>query len=633
MKLGLKIEITNEGAGSSVKTLNSTISLEKYASASRSFIKDVFPVRDDLRKNGIDPFFSLDESERSVIFLRFLGPHGFLICISQARPENSGRPYDGAAAWIHVPASVALSGKETEKLIDDVEEALSNKKGIDNQRLDTIFAKDYEERNVIPAISTIVSKGESSGVRYYGSGTDYELYELLGNGIAQPEYSKFKSVFLLRKSESIYFTGQEIITQLVPTCTIAPPTPMKGFSPYLENEIPFSLSIEVPQKSPVKIVWKKTGYQDIERVIEAIATDVEKSNKLFAIHESEVKFAVLKDWFNVYSNHNPLKNYHIQVDNQDFNNKGIVYLLESKIKTGVHVKVVAEGFNTFEKDIQLSKNVEITMIPIMHHYRFSIPMYDGKESIKSGDLKLEVTRKLKKSPLRGYSLEGDYLREGEEYVNFLKRDIKGPIKYFAFGFAACFLIMLLCAGWNAMEDYNFKFGWPPFEKNQKKESRIVTQEKVVVKKQPEVNKDSINAIAYLDRESTWCKDSLESYKLTKGLFESLNNLDVNSLKTKWSEKLKGSSQFKNISEHAGVALERKYNLKLTSKNNRYNKNPDDTKISVENYLKWIGENHFEENNKAIGKADGSKIKSSKDSSSKSQTNKNEGKNKSKRGGI
>ena len=633
MKLGLKIEITNEGAGSSVKTLNSTISLEKYASASRSFIKDVFPVRDDLRKNGIDPFFSLDESERSVIFLRFLGPHGFLICISQARPENSGRPYDGAAAWIHVPASVALSGKETEKLIDDVEEALSNKKGIDNQRLDTIFAKDYEERNVIPAISTIVSKGESSGVRYYGSGTDYELYELLGNGIAQPEYSKFKSVFLLRKSESIYFTGQEIITQLVPTCTIAPPTPMKGFSPYLENEIPFSLSIEVPQKSPVKIVWKKTGYQDIERVIEATATDVEKSNKLFAIHESEVKFAVLKDWFNVYSNHNPLKNYHIQVDNQDFNNKGIVYLLESKIKTGVHVKVVAEGFNTFEKDIQLSKNVEITMIPIMHHYRFSIPMYDGKESIKSGDLKLEVTRKLKKSPLRGYSLEGDYLREGEEYVNFLKRDIKEPIKYFAFGFAACFLIMLLCAGWNAMEDYNFKLGWPPFEKIQKKESRIVTQEKVVVKKQPEVNKDSINAIVYLDRESTWCKDSLESYKLTKGLFESLNNLDVNSLKTKWSEKLKGSSQFKNISEHAGVALERKYNLKLTSKNNRYNKNPDDTKISVENYLKWIGENHFEENNKATGKADGSKIKSSKDSSSKSQTNKNEGKNKSKRGGI
>ena len=148
-----------------------------------------------------------------------------------------------------------------------------------------------------------------------------------------------------------------------------------------------------------------------------------------------------------------------------------------------------------------------------------------------------------------------------------------------------------------------------------------------------MNKDSINAIAYLDRESTWCKDSLESYKLTKGLFESLNNLDVNSLKTKWSEKLKGSSQFKNISEHAGVALERKYNLKLTSKNNRYNKNPDDTKISVENYLKWIGENHFEENNKATGKADGSKIKSSKDSSSKSQTNKNEGKNKSKRGGI
>lgn len=629
MKLGLKIEITNEGAGSSVKTLNSTSTLEKYASASRSYIKGVFPVREDLRQKGIDPFFSLDESERSVIFLRFLGSQGFLICIVQARPENSGRPYDGAAAWIHVPASVALSGNETEKLIDDVEEALSNKRGIDFQRLDTIFAKDYEEKNVISATATIISKGESSGVRYYGKGTDYELFELLGNGIAQPEYSKFKSVFLLRKSENIYFTGQEITTQLMPTCTIAPPTPMNGFSPYLENGIPFSLSIEVPIKSPVKIVWKKTGYQDIERMIEATTTDVEKSNELFAIHESEVKFAVLKEWFNVHSNHKPLKEYRIQVDHQNLDD--IVYLSESKRKTEVCVKVVADGFKTFEKDIQLSKNVEIPMLPIMHHYEFSIPMYDGKELIKSGVINFKTIRKLKKCPIKGYSLDKGYLREGEDYMNILKRDILEPIKYFGYGFATCFLIMLLCAGWNALEDYNFKFGWPPFEKIQKKEPGMVNQEKGVDKKQPVVNEDSLNAIRYLDRESTWCKESLDAYKLTRGLFESLNDLDMNSLKTKWSEKLKGSSQFKNISENAGVALEKKYNLKLKSRNYRYNKDSDDSKIAVENYLKWIGENHVESNQQNIkktgGKPDGSNIKTT-----NSESN-NKTQNKSKRGKL
>ncbi len=42
MKLGLKIEITSQGAGSAAKTINSTPALEKYASASRSFIKEVF---------------------------------------------------------------------------------------------------------------------------------------------------------------------------------------------------------------------------------------------------------------------------------------------------------------------------------------------------------------------------------------------------------------------------------------------------------------------------------------------------------------------------------------------------------------------------------------------------------------
>ena len=147
-----------------------------------------------------------------------------------------------------------------------------------------------------------------------------------------------------------------------------------------------------------------------------------------------------------------------------------------------------------------------------------------------------------------------------------------------------------------------------------------------------MNEDSINAIAYLDRESTWCKDSLESYKFTKGLFESLNNLDMNSLKTKWSEKLKGSSQFKKVSEHVGVALENKYNLKLESRNNRYNKDSNDFEISVENYLIWIGENHVESNQQNIkktgGNSDGSKIKTKKKTSEKQQSSKNNTQNKS-----
>ena len=210
MKLGLNIEITSQGAGSAALTLNSTPALERYASASRSIIKEVFPAREDLKQKGINESLSLDESQRSVIFVRFLGSQGYLICIFQARPENSGRPYDGAAAWIHVPASVALSGKETERLIDEVEAAFSNEKGVDNLRLEALFSNDYQEINAVPAIVRIASNGTSSAVRFYGNGTDYQLSELLGNGIAQPEYSRYKAIFFLRKSENIAFSGREI---------------------------------------------------------------------------------------------------------------------------------------------------------------------------------------------------------------------------------------------------------------------------------------------------------------------------------------------------------------------------------------------------------------------------------------
>lgn len=592
MKLGLNIEITSQGAGSAAKIINPTQELAKYASASRSIIKEVFPAREDLRQRGLNVTHSLDESERSVIFLRFLGAAGYLICIFQARPENSGRPYDGAAAWIYVPATVRLSGVEAEKLIREVETALLNARGIDYQRLESIFSTDYQERDVIPAIKYIVSNGGSSAVRYYGQGTGYQLNELLGDGIAQLEYGKHKAIFFLKKSDNIYFSGKELTSPILFTCVIEPPVSTCGFTPYFEDGSNFDRPIEVSVDADIKMIWRKNGCQDIRKVVKARTMDVALSSKLFGFADDDIKFAVSKKWFYVHCKSMQLHNYKIQIDDQDLND--VIYIPESKKATGVRVTVSADGYTTYKNDLFLSShNIDIPMSRVIHHYEFLIPAYNGKEQIKDALVKVQAKERLKGSPIKGYSLSDYSLYEGEGGGNILKHNPLSGIKYFAYGFITCFLLILFAVLGIMFFDGDFPSKKVAEMENVNSciggESTGSTPDQEQLS---DVEKDLRNAITYLDNNDVWNKNELDKFNATKGLFDALNNLDMGALQDEWAKKLDGSSKFQEIAEKAKDAIKHKRRIDLADRDGRYNRNVDDFSINVENYKKFISEDHY-----------------------------------------
>ena len=603
MKLGLKIEITSQGAGSAAKTYNSTPALEKYASASRSFIKEVFPAREDLKLKGIDPSTSLDESARSVVFLRFLGPEGYLICVFQARPENSGRPYDGAAAWIHLPASIMLSGIDTEKLIDEVDAAMSEERGINYAKLDALFTKEYEQKNVLSALSTIGSNGLTSGIRYYGIGTDFQLSELLGNNIVQQIYSNYKAVFFLRKNDNIAVSVPEISTPLSQTCIVSAPSSVAGYNAFFENGMPFNVDLEYPQNAPLTIVWKKAGYQDIVKKANAKGGDANETAKLFAINKSEIKVAIKKQIFVVSGDSRILTNFQISLD--EYILKDVLYISEDKLERGIRVKVVADGFKTYTKDHKLdldSKQIDIQLKRQSFIYEFAIPMYSDGERINDGLLSIELNTKLEDCPIEGYSLTRDYIQEGEGNVNRIKRaGTKDAVKHFAYGFLTCVGIIFAVLLYNFIEEIDqvkFKFGWPPIEFvmhssggstfgiGEITDNGGTTDNGGVTETDPVDNYSHERAIAYLNSKNIWCSDSIAKYPSLTGLFEALNDYKFDELVNKWSIELQDVLNFGSVVQVANIAISGKWNPRQNPHAPLYNKDNDNL-ISLKTYIDWI----------------------------------------------
>lgn len=249
---------------------------------------------------------------------------------------------------------------------------------------------------------------------------------------------------------------------------------------------------------------------------------------------------------------------------------------------GTRLYVSKEGYSTFKKENysciengKIKNCYTITLKKNIHHYEFgfnrdSINM-DSYEDVR---LIVETHHKLKDSPLRGFS--SDSISESHNNELY-QSNFKLKLRCFLYGFITCILTIILVAGWNAIDDYEFQIGWPPFKKH------ITINNEVA----ETGNVDSL-AIAYLDNNNSWHKDSLNRYSKTQGVFEALNSFDI--------EKLRnlnlGSKKLNEVIDSCYNASIRGLNL-VGKVGDKYNAS-DDVVISIDNYIKWISENHSEE---------------------------------------
>lgn len=585
MKLGFLLQITQAGNPSDGFSVNKEDSWARQASDVRTSIKEL--------KN----FYG---TEKVVYLVKFLGNLGYLICVIKASPEGSPRPDDNTAAWIFFPANISISSDETVRILNAVEEAISQEKRTDYDLLERLFSQEYESNDVlISAVGTINSRNDANyAVRYYNA--DFTLNELLGSSIAQQEYGMFKGLILIDKTKGITHSSNSELNFEPQKISIFKPIPsVDGFTPCFltQNQYrPFQKSIEVPVGTTITIYWVRKGYAVIKKTF--IAQNNTNYLDAVRINPMEYKIVIPRKLFYVTDpNGIPVNQFDVRINHQLMEGDSME-IFETLYQQGLVVSITSRGYAEWRKTgvhPQLDRQLTVTLSKQLYHYEFSIPVYnEGRDTNNDAIVTVETYHKLQSSPIKGYTLDGIKIQEGEGRINrlFLDNNLFSKLKYMAYGFASCVLVLLLYAGCSALENYEFKLGWPPFKEIKHTPDNNWSPATNDVDDNNQTNADLIDAISYLEKNGTWHKDSLDKYETTRGLFEDLNSFNIEALKSRKEGELNKIDKFLGIVDKLDEYLkEGKDPHKGKEKNGGNYNSLNDKGIDLNNYLNWLSEEH------------------------------------------
>lgn len=584
MKLGFILKITSEGEREAFSINNKNEVWARYATDARSAIKDLS---------------NFDGTERSVYLIKFLGTNGYLISVIKARPEGSGRPNDNTAAWIHFPANISISSEETIRVLKSVEEAISEEKGTNKSHLNELFEKEYEPNDVQSSAVETINSNEASVYAYRYFNGDYTLSELLGPSIAQQEYGKYKGVILINKAQGLGCnSSHELNFEPKKLCRFSPISSIDGFRPcfYSQNQyVAFDKTIEVPAGTAVNIYWYKKGYAMIKKSF--VAQEDSRCIASAQINQSDYKIIIPRKLFFVTDSDGvPVNSYDIRINNQLMDGDSIEVSEASYLQQGINITISAKGFSDWRKynvRPQLDRQVTVPLPKRVFHYEFAIPVYDGDKNTNNDAIAIvESHKKLKSSPFKGY-VAYDGVQDGDGHINRLYLDDRwlSKLKYMAYGFASCILILLLYAGCSALENYEFQLAWPPLKEiKQHQPNAGITDSVEEIESQQESNLSGV--INYLETNNVWHKDSLNTYHETNGLFDELNDFQYEAVRKRCDENQLSSSNLARIVSALEENKNNGYNPHVGKEKSQGKYNSDsDKEISIDNYIVWLSMRH------------------------------------------
>lgn len=570
MKLGLILKITN-GGESETYSINKQETWARYASDARSSIKELQ---------------GFDGSDKTVFLLKFLGGIGYLLSVIKSRPEGSGRANDNTAAWIFVPSAAIVSANEMEQVLKQVEEAISESKGVDYAKLKETFSKDYNIKKVlVSAVGTISSSADGNyALRYYNG--DYRLNELLGEHLAQTEYGRYKGIFFVERNSGIELSTNDVLNfEPKQSITISPLKTVGGFVagfPTAKGFIEFDRDIELALGQKITIEWHKDNYAPI---VKTFTAGVDKTSNL-EIKDSERQVRIQRSWFNVVdSNGTSIKNANVCINHQLITGEYLDIAEGFLFNNGISVNIQADGFEDYHDIVQ---EIPANKVIKMHHHvyetEYVVSTYDREQNVYNAKLTVTAKQRICKSPLKGYEIKGH--NELVYKVGFMSK-----FKTFVYGFISCLLLFLLYAVAQAMEEYEIQFGWPPLK------HISVLQESEEYKyseEEPEGSPNDSVKIPYLDANTSWSKDSLENHEETKGLFDELNEFNLEALKNRIDEEKLSSQMLQKVVDALQRNHDKGFDPHVGKMHNRgnYNRASDKT-INVDNYIKWLSVQHTE----------------------------------------
>ncbi|WP_071121827.1 hypothetical protein [Prevotellamassilia timonensis] len=541
-KLGIVIQAANQG--------NQEIF---QSNKEQSWANSIHELRKPM--NGLT--FSKDDTEPA-IYVEFLGEKGYLLALVFS---DRARDADNATVWVHVPAACNISSAETVEVIERIKEVAKTGNFKSNPIFDEIADKTYQDKGVlVPAVSTICSAPKASkyGVRRL---SNFTLKELFGNNIAQHEYAKYKGIFLLNQSVGFGNDFEELGAELKKVRTLQAPKSQEGFEPYIvvaREDVPFTKAVEYPDGADVCIKWKKEGYKSISKKAKVTDKEEDFQNSIKIDAKEDIYKEVHCDNIKVYgSDGSPIDNFKVLLNRLPQNRT-----LYVPTRGECQITIKADEYE--DKDVTLkglTSDKGIKLEKKLHHYRFAL---EGSKE----EYILTTQRRLTKSPIKGYSADDDI---SEKDVNHLSYGaILQKIMYFGIGFGACLLAVGLYVGWNVfVMDREFKFV--------DKQAAGVT----ATQDEDDTLTDTQKALNYLQNNDTWHKDSLDRFDATHGLFDELNEFEVNKIKDR-------NATLNN--DKLGKIVEALEQIPADSRpgthDGKYN-TKDDKQININNYINSI----------------------------------------------
>ena len=507
--------------------------------------------------------FSSNDTEPA-IYVKFLGMEGYLLALVFA---NSGATRSGSyfTVWVHVPAACDISNAETIRVIEQIKEVAKTGNFKSNPIFDEIAGNTYQDKGVLlPAVSTICSDPNASkyGVRRL---SDFTLQELLGNNIAQQVYAKYKGIFMLNKSVGFGNNFEELgAEEPKEVRTLQAPKSQEGFEPYIvvaREDVPFTKAVEFSDGADVCIKWKKEDYKAISKPAKVTAKE-EDFQKIIKIDASkDIYKEVHRDNIKVSgSDGNSIANFEVWLNRLPEDRK-IFY-----VPTRRECKITIKADEYEDKDVtlkELTSDKGIKLEKKQYTYRFAL---EGSKE----EYILTTQRRLTKSPIKGYSADDDI---SEKDVNHLSYDsILQKIMYFGIGLGACLLAVGLYVGWNVfVMDRELKFV------DKQEAGQTATQDEDFTPTDTDMQK----AFNYLESNDTWHKDSLDRFDATRGLFDELNEFEVNKIKDR-------NATLNN--DKLGKIVEALEQIPADSRPGKYDGKynaKDDKQININNYINSI----------------------------------------------
>lgn len=521
-KLGLKIVRINQGYTDLFEINGDQV-----------WTKNVWDIRKDLE--NID---NLDGS--SAVLMLTSVDTGHILTVASL---IEGRITDCISAWIYVPASIIIAGKELVEIVDAVKkEILANERN--DERLTQLLSKTYESA---PASRiTTKSNGEKCAYRYYGQGAKYTLSELLKD-MCQSYYKSYKSVFLLDNSSKLKcLQGDNLSDQKVYSMVVVKsPGNIDSFVPYI-GEQPFVGQIYAIEGGTIDIEWRRDGYMPIHTkstIAPGAKYSVPTPNQYVRVlNYNYIK--VVDEWSQ------RVTDYDLYVAKQRISKNEDIRISEATLNN-VWVEIHAEGFEPISSHLNLTQPVQLKLVKETYAYEFLLPLKNEEDYYP---IKISGNRKRKNSPVKGYVTENGYVtRNDKNYLRF-----KPFTRKFWITCLICSIIVLLlgvCSGYALNDFIGGKADNQEVSKLTKENTELKNRIKELEKRNYNYTpKGATNnnedysldaAVSYLDNNNKWNRTEMEKFDDLKGLWDALNERLFDDI-IKYEAKLKQSVTFSEV---------------------------------------------------------------------------------------